>query len=259
MGTFFHPITVIGPDGEETVEALVDSGASFTTMPASLLRRLGVTPHRRARLRLADGQSAEWDIGRVRLAIDGMEEPDLCIFGAEEAPPTIGAHTLQAMLLAVDPVDHRLVPTEGFLLTSVSPSERSFIVASDFALTGDQPQAVDKLVAGLERKLKHQTLLGVTGSGKTFTMANVIAQYNRPTLVISPNKTLAAQLYAEFRDFFPQNGVEYFVSYYDYYQPEAYIPRSDTYIAKDADINEEIDKLRHAATRALFQRRDLVS
>ena len=137
-------------------------------------------------------------------------------------------------------------------------TDTPFTVAADFQLTGDQPLAVEKLVAGVERKLKHQTLLGVTGSGKTFTMANVIAQANRPTLVISPNKTLAAQLYSEFRDFFPQNGVEYFVSYYDYYQPEAYIPRSDTYIAKDADINEEIDKLRHAATRALFERRDIL-
>jgi excinuclease ABC subunit B len=123
---------------------------------------------------------------------------------------------------------------------------------------GDQPQAVDKLVDGLERGDRGQTLLGVTGSGKTFTMANVIARWNRPTLVISPNKTLAAQLYSEFREFFPENAVEFFVSYYDYYQPEAYIPRTDTYIAKDADINEEIDKLRHAATRALFERGDVV-
>ena len=138
------------------------------------------------------------------------------------------------------------------------PVDKPFTVTSDFALTGDQPEAVDALMSGLEKDYKHQTLLGVTGSGKTFTMANVIARYGRPTLVLCPNKTLAAQLYSEFRDFFPENGVEYFVSYYDYYQPEAYIPRSDTYIAKDADINEEIDKLRHAATRALFERRDLV-
>ena len=131
-------------------------------------------------------------------------------------------------------------------------------LVADYQMTGDQPDAVEKLVAGLDGGHKHQTLLGVTGSGKTFTMANVIAHYNRPTLVISPNKTLAAQLYSEFREFFPENGVEYFVSYYDYYQPEAYIPRTDTYIAKDADINEEIDKLRHAATRALFERRDVV-
>src|SRR3990170_4899089 len=133
-----------------------------------------------------------------------------------------------------------------------------FRLVADYRMTGDQPQAVDKLVEGLRGGHKHQTLLGVTGSGKTFTMANVIARYGRPTLVISPNKTLAAQLYSEFREFFPENAVEFFVSYYDYYQPEAYIPRSDTYIAKDADINEEIDKLRHAATRALFERRDVI-
>src|SRR3990172_634064 len=133
-----------------------------------------------------------------------------------------------------------------------------FEIASDFQMTGDQPQAADKLVNGLERGYKHQTLLGVTGSGKTFTMANVIARARRPALVISHNKTLAAQLYQEFKDFFPRNAVEYFVSYYDYYQPEAYIPQTDIYIEKDADINDEIDKLRHAATRALFERRDVV-
>ena len=131
-----------------------------------------------------------------------------------------------------------------------------FEIVSDFKMTGDQPQAVDKLADGLQQGFKMQTLLGVTGSGKTFTMANVIQKVQRPTLVICHNKTLAAQLYAEFRDFFPNNAVEYFVSYYDYYQPEAYVPQRDLYIEKDADINEEIDKLRHAATRALFERRD---
>jgi excinuclease ABC subunit B len=125
-------------------------------------------------------------------------------------------------------------------------------------MTGDQPQAVDKLAAGLEQGFKAQTLLGVTGSGKTFTMANVIEKVQRPTLVICHNKTLAAQLSSEFKEFFPDNAVEYFVSYYDYYQPEAYIPQKDMYIEKDADINEEIDKLRHAATRALFERRDVI-
>jgi len=125
-------------------------------------------------------------------------------------------------------------------------------------MTGDQPQAVDKLVAGLSQGFKHQTLLGVTGSGKTFTMANVIERVHRPTLVISHNKTLAAQLASEFKEFFPDNAVEYFVSYYDYYQPEAYIPHTDTYIEKESDINEEIDKLRHAATHALFERRDVI-
>ncbi|AGG06080.1 MAG: excinuclease ABC subunit B [Dehalococcoides mccartyi] len=134
----------------------------------------------------------------------------------------------------------------------------SFKIVSDFALTGDQPQAVEKLAEGLVSGLTDQTLLGVTGSGKTFTMANVIARVNRPTLIISHNKTLAAQLYSEMKEFLPENSVEYFVSYYDYYQPEAYVPQKDMYIEKDSDINEEIDKLRHAATRALFERRDVV-
>jgi excinuclease ABC subunit B len=133
-----------------------------------------------------------------------------------------------------------------------------FEISSDFQLTGDQPQAVDKLVEGLQKGFPRQTLLGVTGSGKTFTMANVIARMKRPALVMSHNKTLAAQLYAEFKEFFPNNAVEYFVSYYDYYQPEAYVPSKDMYIEKDADINEEIDKLRHAATRSLLERRDVI-
>ena len=133
-----------------------------------------------------------------------------------------------------------------------------FEIASDFVPTGDQPQAIDKMVDGLDRGLKHQTLLGVTGSGKTFTMANVIARVQKPTLVLAHNKTLAAQLATEFKDFLPRNAVEYFVSYYDYYQPEAYVPRTDTYIEKDADVNDELDKLRHAATRALLTRRDVV-
>ncbi len=133
-----------------------------------------------------------------------------------------------------------------------------FEIASDFRPTGDQPQAVEKLVDGLGQGLSQQTLLGVTGSGKTFTMANVIARVQRPTLVMCHNKTLAAQLYSEFKEFFPNNAVEYFVSYYDYYQPEAYVPHTDTYIEKETDVNEEIDKLRHSATRALFERRDVV-
>ncbi|MBI2676410.1 MAG: excinuclease ABC subunit UvrB [Candidatus Yanofskybacteria bacterium] len=133
-----------------------------------------------------------------------------------------------------------------------------FKLTSKFKPTGDQPQAVEKLVAGLKSGLKHQTLLGVTGSGKTFTIANVIAEIKKPTLVISPNKTLAAQLYQEFKEFFPQNSVHYFVSYYDYYQPEAYIPHTKTYIEKDSRINEEIDKLRHAATQALLTRDDVI-
>ncbi|MFC1950500.1 excinuclease ABC subunit UvrB [Chloroflexota bacterium] len=133
-----------------------------------------------------------------------------------------------------------------------------FKIVSDFRMTGDQPQAVDKLVKGLESGYKHQTVLGVTGSGKTFTMANVIERVQRPSLVICHNKTLAAQLCTEFKEFFPDNAVEYFVSYYDYYQPEAYIPHTDTYIEKETDINDEIDKLRHSATRSLFERRDVL-
>src|ERR1044071_4534228 len=137
-------------------------------------------------------------------------------------------------------------------------SESVFEVVSDFQPTGDQPEAIDGLVSGLHQGLKRQTLLGVTAAVKTSTMANVIEKWGRPTLVLAPNRTLAAQLCSEFKEFFPNNAVEYFVSYYDYYQPEAYIPRTDTYIAKDADVNEEIDKMRHAATRALFQRKDVI-
>lgn len=133
-----------------------------------------------------------------------------------------------------------------------------FILHSKFQPTGDQPEAIEKLTKGIENGLKEQVLLGVTGSGKTFTMANVIANVNRPTLVLAHNKTLAAQLCSEFREFFPENVVEYFVSYYDYYQPEAYIPGSDTYIEKDSAINDEIDKLRHSATCALSERRDVI-
>ena len=133
-----------------------------------------------------------------------------------------------------------------------------FVLHSKYKPTGDQPEAIDKLVEGLNRGDKEQTLLGVTGSGKTFTMANIIERVNRPTLVLAHNKTLAAQLCSEFREFFPENAVEYFVSYYDYYQPEAYIPGSDTYIEKDSAINDEIDKLRHSATCALSERRDVI-
>ncbi len=133
-----------------------------------------------------------------------------------------------------------------------------FILHSEYKPTGDQPQAIEKLVEGFKNGNQFQTLLGVTGSGKTFTMANVIAALNKPTLVIAHNKTLAAQLYGEFKEFFPENAVEYFVSYYDYYQPEAYVPSSDTYIAKDSSINEEIDKLRLSATASLVERKDVV-
>ncbi|HRT37615.1 MAG TPA: excinuclease ABC subunit UvrB [Caldisericia bacterium] len=136
--------------------------------------------------------------------------------------------------------------------------EDKFKLVSDYKPKGDQPQAIDKLVEGIKKGLRFQTLLGVTGSGKTYTMANVIARVNKPTLVLCHNKTLAAQLYSEFRDLFPENRVEYFVSYYDYYQPEAYVPQSDLYIEKDADINEDIVKLRHKTLRSLMERRDTI-
>jgi excinuclease ABC subunit B len=134
----------------------------------------------------------------------------------------------------------------------------NFKIVSEYTPKGDQPEAIEKLSAGIISGIKHQVLLGVTGSGKTFTMANVIASAGKPTLVIAPNKTLAAQLYSEFRSLFPENAVEYFVSYYDYYQPEAYIPSSDTYIQKDSSINDMIDKLRHSATRSVLTRRDVI-
>ena len=135
---------------------------------------------------------------------------------------------------------------------------QKFRLVSEYKPAGDQPQAVDKLVSGIQRGYRFQTLLGATGTGKTYTMANVIERVQRPTLVIAHNKTLAAQLCTEFKGFFPDNAVEYFVSYYDYYQPEAYVPQSDTYIEKDSSINDEIDKLRHSATAALFERRDVI-
>jgi len=133
-----------------------------------------------------------------------------------------------------------------------------FVLKTDFQPQGDQPQAIAELIAGIRRGDRHQVLLGVTGSGKTFTMANVVMDVQRPTLVLAPNKTLAAQLYGEFKELFPDNAIEYFVSYYDYYQPEAYVPTTDTYIEKDSSINEEIDKLRHSATRSLLTRRDVL-
>ena len=133
-----------------------------------------------------------------------------------------------------------------------------FVLHSKYEPTGDQPQAIEKLVKGFKEGNQFETLLGVTGSGKTFTMANVIQALNKPTLIISHNKTLAGQLYGEMKEFFPENAVEYFVSYYDYYQPEAYVPQSDTYIAKDSSINDEIDKLRLSATAALAERKDVI-
>ena len=144
-------------------------------------------------------------------------------------------------------------------LTPMNTTETPlFKLRTEYLPTGDQPAAIEQLASNIEAGVRDQVLLGVTGSGKTFTVANVIAQVNRPALVLAPNKTLAAQLYNEFRALFPKNAVEYFVSYYDYYQPEAYVPASDTYIEKDSAINDDIDKLRHAATHALLTRRDVI-
>jgi len=134
----------------------------------------------------------------------------------------------------------------------------SFKLKAPFKPAGDQPKAIESLVLGLKKELPHQTLLGVTGSGKTFTAANVIASTNKPTLVISHNKVLAAQLWEEFRSFFPENEVHYFVSYYDYYQPEAYIPQTDTYIEKDSSINQELDRMRHAAAQTILTKKDVI-
>ena len=136
--------------------------------------------------------------------------------------------------------------------------DNHFKLHSNYTLSGDQPEAVNALANGIQAGAKQQVLLGVTGSGKTFTMANVIAKVQRPALVIAPNKTLAAQLFSEFKELFPDNAVEYFVSYYDYYQPEAYIPQSDSYIEKDSAINDAIDKMRHSATRSLLTREDVL-
>ncbi|MEQ1713466.1 MAG: DEAD/DEAH box helicase family protein, partial [Hyphomicrobium sp.] len=133
-----------------------------------------------------------------------------------------------------------------------------FKLVSEYEPKGDQPQAIAELVAGINENERNQVLLGVTGSGKTFTVANIIAATQRPALILAPNKTLAAQLYGEFKSFFPDNAVEYFVSYYDYYQPEAYVPRTDTFIEKEATVNEQIDRMRHSATRALLERDDVI-
>ena len=142
--------------------------------------------------------------------------------------------------------------------SSTGPDARRFELAADFKMTGDQPQAVARLVQGVKDNVGYQTLMGVTGSGKTLTMANIVQEVQRPTLVMAHNKTLAAQLATEFKEFFPHNAVEYFVSYYDYYQPEAYVPQSDTYIEKDSSVNEELDKLRLSATTSLLTRRDVL-
>jgi len=152
-----------------------------------------------------------------------------------------------------------MIPTALYpLIKPAADTGVPFRIQSDFVPAGDQPAAIDELVTGLQRGERDQVLLGVTGSGKTFTIAHTIQRVQRPAIVLAPNKTLAAQLYAEMKSFFPDNAVEYFVSYYDYYQPEAYVPRTDTFIEKESAINEQIDRMRHAATRAILERRDVI-
>ena len=164
---------------------------------------------------------------------------------------------MQAVMRLVSPDAPLMIPPPG-KRPGKTQGGKKFILTSEFNPAGDQPQAIKQLVAGLKTKQRDQVLLGVTGSGKTYTMAQTIAQTQRPALILAPNKTLAAQLYGEFKGFFPQNAVEYFVSYYDYYQPEAYVPRTDTYIEKESSVNEQIDRMRHAATRALLERDDVI-
>ncbi len=175
--------------------------------------------------------------------------------GAQNFLPGQMKHLITIVMKAMIPNNERpIVGDVPFVLDNT----KRFEVVSDFMPAGDQPAAIDTLAAGLRDGLSDQVLLGVTGSGKTFTVAKIIEELQRPALILAPNKTLAAQLYAEFKAFFPHNAVEYFVSYYDYYQPEAYVPRTDTFIEKDSSINEQIDRMRHAATRALFERRDCI-
>ena len=169
--------------------------------------------------------------------------------GFSEAP---GAAFIPAEAVELPFVPHRPERPEK------SEGGIDFDLVSAFMPAGDQPQAIEDLVDGIKTQERDQVLLGVTGSGKTFTMAQVIAATQRPALILAPNKTLAAQLYGEMRDFFPNNAVEYFVSYYDYYQPEAYVPRTDTYIEKESNINEQIDRMRHGATRAVLERDDVI-
>ncbi|MCZ8259394.1 MAG: DEAD/DEAH box helicase family protein, partial [Beijerinckiaceae bacterium] len=195
---------------------------------------------------------------RMGGGLDGLSE-------ADTQTSSIGvkatADALKALLETGNPLfrDEKLWVPHRPQRPAKSEGGIAFRMQAPFEPKGDQPQAIVELVGGVQGGERDQVLLGVTGSGKTFTMAQVIEKTQRPALILAPNKTLAAQLYSEFRSFFPDNAVEYFVSYYDYYQPEAYVPRTDTYIAKESTINEEIDRMRHAATRALLERDDVIS
>lgn len=176
----------------------------------------------------------------------------------EELTPSVAA--LRDLITADNPLckNGQIWKPHSPQILTRQKSSKPFQLVSEYSPAGDQPQAIEQLTQGLNNNDRTQTLLGVTGSGKTFSMAQIIAKTNRPSLILAPNKTLAAQLYGEFKAFFPNNAVEYFVSYYDYYQPEAYVPRSDTYIEKESSINEEIDRMRHSATRALFEHDDVI-
>ncbi|HEY2834939.1 MAG TPA: DEAD/DEAH box helicase family protein, partial [Rhizomicrobium sp.] len=205
----------------------------------------GMVPRSRGK-----GRSAKASDNQAKFAAAAEAGPSLA--EAAHMDPAYLAPPLAAMTPGGTFVPHRPARPEK------SEGGKRFKLVSDYEPAGDQPTAIKELVGGVTALERDQVLLGVTGSGKTFTMAQVIERTQRPALILAPNKTLAAQLYAEFKQFFPENAVEYFVSYYDYYQPEAYIPRTDTYIEKDSSINEEIDRMRHSATRAILERDDVI-
>src|SRR3954447_4556691 len=230
------------------------------------------TPHGFAEAPQANFESAGFDSGPVtgldprlakKLGLETADTPVARRKGGSPFEPTGSAATavsLRDLLERGDPNVRQGVPWTPHRPARPENAEGGvrFEIASEYEPQGDQPHAIAELVAGVNEQERDQVLLGVTGSGKTFTMAQVIARTQRPALVLAPNKTLAAQLYGEFKSFFPNNAVEYFVSYYDYYQPEAYVPRTDTYIEKESSINEQIDRMRHSATRALLERDDVI-
>ncbi|MFV0297351.1 MAG: excinuclease ABC subunit UvrB [Hyphomicrobiaceae bacterium] len=254
----------------EAPQAAFDATGPLTEQPAILEEALGRSPAKsgnRSNRTAMTGVRGEGILPALRTVQPkpGDFSPS-AVLNALLARP--GERSEQAKaLIASQPMmaSHPLVAGTGIDFTPHRPPRPekseggvSFAISSEFEPRGDQPQAIDELVAGVNQHERDQVLLGVTGSGKTFTMAQVIAHTQRPALILAPNKTLAAQLYGEFKSFFPDNAVEYFVSYYDYYQPEAYVPRTDTYIEKEASINEQIDRMRHAATRALLERDDVI-
>jgi excinuclease ABC subunit B len=232
------------PERSETsTDRLIDQSIDpITGQPLS--EALRARPDPAAGKKLADARKAEAEEQMKRIAEGATTRPR---DGLEHLRPDLEDLPRPAVF-----VPHRPERPEK------SEAGIPLKIVSEFEPRGDQPQAIKELVAGIRDAERDQVLLGVTGSGKTFTMAHVIEETQRPALILAPNKTLAAQLYGEFRSFFPDNAVEYFVSYYDYYQPEAYVPRTDTYIEKESSINEQIDRMRHSATRALLERDDVI-